>query len=217
MERVAGWRKIYIVNEHEPESIKFNMNVQVQMSIYLIEDGVQVSQLNSYSMYLNPDSDVPVVYADMDKRLQESQCPPMSDSVKARISNILDADQTELVKLQWRDASKALADLSLHKESRMHIITIQPNGTIKLGLKRCLCDNGITINPCVFHSVTLEPGDDTSAMLARTNDSLAMLDDEHGPYPPMSQDIINRVQRIVAIEHTPEAIAASRAARAWPA
>jgi hypothetical protein len=95
----------------------------------------------------------------------------------------------------------------IEKKTVFSQVECTKDGTTQIRFEKQIVDNGNVI-AMEYHRTVLDPGVNLAEQLALVNTHLATMG-----YPPAPADVVARVQAIVGVEHTPERIAAFRAAR----
>lgn len=87
-------------------------------------------------------------------------------------------------------------------------IEITRSGHVQVRMLKAVVDNG-KIVASEYHRTVVEPGADPDARLAAVNASLATMDT---PWPPVAVVEWQRVRQHCTVAHTPEVVAAHKAA-----
>jgi hypothetical protein len=95
----------------------------------------------------------------------------------------------------------------LAKCTALSQIECTPSGAVQLRLDKQIVD-GDNIVASSYHRTVFLPGGDLDAQVSLVNEHLS----EMG-YPAMPDAVIERLRRIIAVEHTPAVVAAYAAAQ----
>lgn len=96
----------------------------------------------------------------------------------------------------------------IEKQIRFSQLEVTESGAIQVRLEKQLVENGKVLAR-EYHRTVIEPGTDTDAQMAAVNAHLGAMG-----YPPAEAEAVERVKRIVAVEHTPERVQKFRDERA---
>jgi hypothetical protein len=94
--------------------------------------------------------------------------------------------------------------MALERKTLLDQVEIRRDGTLQVRLVKAIVD-GETILAREFHRTVLEPGAAADALLATLNAHLGQMGEA-----AVADEEWDRIRRIAALEHTPEAVAAYR-------
>jgi len=234
--KIAQFGRIQILDEREPDAGKYGFTIQACANVDLTEGGVKVGKLDEHRCRITPESDLPTVFGDLDALLQESGVSETPLNLKERASAVHAAVSTPLVVARYRltraktlkepqaiqvaqDAVDSLTTpepASLHKETRLSLMTILPDGSIQIRLRLCICENGEICSKPKYWGVVLHPNSnlDIQSVFENINASMVGDNDGWGPATALPQGDIDRMKEIAVLEHTPAVIAAWEARQA---
>lgn len=135
----------------------------------------------------------------------------------AEIINAITLAQTQLTQAETALALlRAPCPAETHKETRLSLMTVLPDGSIELRLRKCVCEGGRLVSLPQYHRVVLHPGLNHTATLAMINGQLPKLNDEFGSCPPLPQLDIDRIAAVCASEHTLDRVTTWRLSQIRP-
>ena len=219
--------KIQIVDEREPWAAQHGQTI-VRWAMLLMENGRQVGQMEDMATHILPESNLGPAYDWADATFAATGFGPSPIPARDRIRALCAAERIPLMLARWKvnkarftqvdlaiaqaelSAIEGPPDLSLHQETRFNLAEVLPDGQVQVRLRKCICENGVVISPPQYHRFVLHPGGNHTATMAVINSARTR---EEGA-PAVPQGDIDRILRICTTDHTPERVAAFRAAEA---
>lgn len=98
----------------------------------------------------------------------------------------------------------------LFQETRFSLMSVRPDGQLEVRLRKCVLEDGELISPPQYHRTVLAPTGKAMTQMDMVNEHLPKLQE---PYPPLAQSDMDRIERIVRVEHSPNIIQAYLQAR----